>query len=136
MRFISLDQIIFKLPVPIGAILHLDAKVVKTTKGVESSPLEGAVPAKAHVMVTAQVEDVTKGVSTIEPLCTHQPVEILTVIQQTRLTTNDFYVSFAAEEGTELRKTVIPQTYQEAMQFLEGGRRLEVAAALRRLYKV
>jgi acyl-coenzyme A thioesterase 9 len=63
-----------------------------------------------------------------------QTTGLLTCNRQTRKTTNDFYFSFAAEDA-ELHKTVIPQTYQEAMQFLEGGRRLEVAAAIRRLYK-
>jgi acyl-coenzyme A thioesterase 9 len=67
MRFLALDQINFKLPVPIGAILHLDAKVVKTTEvnpeDHADSPSESAHAAKAHVVVTAQVEDVASGVS-------------------------------------------------------------------------
>jgi hypothetical protein len=38
--------------------------------------------------------------------------------------------------GEDLDKMVIPETYQEAMLYLEGARRLEVATALRKLYKM
>lgn len=58
MRFQSLDQIVFRLPVPIGAIVRLTAKVLKTTL---PSPENGA--AKAHIMVKAEVQDVETGVS-------------------------------------------------------------------------
>lgn len=32
-------------------------------------------------------------------------------------------------------KTVVPSTYGEAMDYLEGGRRLEVGNEMRRLYQ-
>jgi acyl-coenzyme A thioesterase 9 len=59
MRFLSLDQITFRLPVPIGAVLRLTSKVVKTTpphKGPDGN-------AKAHIVVKAEVEEVETGVS-------------------------------------------------------------------------
>lgn len=58
MKFLSLDQITFRLPVPIGAVLHLTSKVVKTTLPREEPDGE----AKAHVMVRAEVEEVETGV--------------------------------------------------------------------------
>jgi len=58
MRFLSLDQIQFRLPVPIGAVLRLSSKVVKTTSPQES--LDGE--AKAHIVVRAEVEEVETGV--------------------------------------------------------------------------
>jgi acyl-CoA hydrolase len=61
MRFLALDQITFRLPVPIGAVLLLTSKIVKTTR-----PTQGAISdeeAKVHIMVRAEVEDVKTGVS-------------------------------------------------------------------------
>lgn len=58
MRFLSLDQITFRLPVPIGAVLRLSSKVVKTTL-----PHEGVDgEAKAHITVRAEVEEIETGV--------------------------------------------------------------------------
>lgn len=59
LRFQSLDQITFRLPVPIGAVLHLTSKVVKTTR--PHSGRDGE--AKAHIQVKAEVEEVETGVS-------------------------------------------------------------------------
>lgn len=61
MRFLALDQITFRLPVPIGAVLRLTSKIVKTTR-----PTQGAISdeeVKVHIMVRAEVEDVKTGVS-------------------------------------------------------------------------
>jgi len=59
MRFLSLDEITFRLPVPIGAVLRLSSKVVYTTRPDESPDGE----AKVHIMVRAEVEEVDTGVS-------------------------------------------------------------------------
>jgi acyl-coenzyme A thioesterase 9 len=59
LRFIALDQITFRLPVPIGSIVRLTSKIVRTTQPIP----ETGSNAKAHVMVTAEVEDVETGVS-------------------------------------------------------------------------
>lgn len=59
LRFLSLDQINFRLPVPIGAVLRLTSKIVHTTlphKGPDGD-------AKVHIMVRAEVEEVETGVS-------------------------------------------------------------------------
>lgn len=59
LRFLSLDQINFRLPVPIGAVLRLTSKIVHTTL-----PHEGPDgDAKVHIMVRAEVEEVETGVS-------------------------------------------------------------------------
>jgi hypothetical protein len=60
MRFLSLDQITFRLPVPIGAVLRLSSKVVYTTEG---SADEQGGGAKVHIMVRAEVQEVETGVS-------------------------------------------------------------------------
>jgi acyl-coenzyme A thioesterase 9 len=60
MRFLSLDQITFRLPVPIGAVLRLSSKVVYTTKPIPGVEVDGE--AKAHIMVRAEVEEVETGV--------------------------------------------------------------------------
>jgi acyl-coenzyme A thioesterase 9 len=54
---------------------------------------------------------------------------------QSRETTNSFFFSFASENREPLAKLVVPKTYQEAMAYIEGARRLEVGGALRRHYK-
>jgi acyl-coenzyme A thioesterase 9 len=59
MRFLSLDQITFRLPVPVGAVLRLTSKVVHTTRPEETPDGE----AKAHIMVRAEVEEIDTGVS-------------------------------------------------------------------------
>lgn len=64
MRFLSLDQITFRLPVHIGAVLRLSSKIVHTTS--PHSEVDGE--AKAHIMVRAEVEEVETGVSCIHNL--------------------------------------------------------------------
>jgi len=41
----------------------------------------------------------------------------------------------AKEDGTPIGKTVVPETYSEAMNYLEGQRRLEVGEQMRQLYQ-
>lgn len=67
MRFLSLDQITFRLPVPIGAVLRLSSKVVHTTRPDQSPDGD----AKVHIMVRAEVEEVETGVCHALPLARH-----------------------------------------------------------------
>ncbi|WVR05715.1 hypothetical protein IAU60_002739 [Kwoniella sp. DSM 27419] len=110
MRFLSLDQITFRLPVPIGAVLRLSSKVVKTTQPHQGPDGE----AKVHIMVRAEVEEVETG---------------------TRRETNTFFFTMAKEDHDPLGRVVVPSTYTEAMHYLEGKRRLEMGDEMRRLYK-
>jgi len=41
----------------------------------------------------------------------------------------------AKEDGTPFGKTVVPETYADAMLFLEGGRRLNIGSEVRKLYR-
>ncbi|KAJ9121030.1 hypothetical protein QFC24_005011 [Naganishia onofrii] len=119
LRFLALDQIIFRLPVPIGAVVRMTAVTVTSTRPKSKEELSqgmaftSAGNAKVHVVVEAQIQDVAKG---------------------TRETTNRFCFSFAGENQEPLAKLVVPKTYQEAMAYIEGARRLEVGGALRRHY--
>jgi acyl-coenzyme A thioesterase 9 len=61
LRFLSLDQITFRLPVPIGAVLRLSSKVVHTTQPHQGPNGE----ARVHIMVRAEVEEVKTGVCPI-----------------------------------------------------------------------
>jgi len=106
-RFLSLDGISFARPVPIGSILRLRSQILYTT----SSP---EYPTIVHVGVKANVVDVQTG---------------------QEQTTNDFRFTWCQELGKaspDLRK-VVPETYTEAMLWLEGKRALEVGAEIRGL---
>jgi acyl-coenzyme A thioesterase 9 len=54
---------------------------------------------------------------------------------QMRRETNTFYFTMAVEDDQPIGRTVIPQTYAEAMQYLEGKRRLELGEQMRTLYQ-
>lgn len=40
----------------------------------------------------------------------------------------------AKDDGLPIGRAVVPETYEEAMQYLEGTRRLAVGDEMRRLY--
>ncbi|KAL1406182.1 hypothetical protein Q8F55_007870 [Vanrija albida] len=110
MHFLSLDQITFRLPVPIGAVLRLTSKVIKTTP-----PLDGPDgEARAHIRVRAEVEEVETGL---------------------RRETNTFYFTMAKNDRKPIGRTVVPNTYKEAMEYLEGDRRLDIGEQVRKLYR-
>jgi acyl-coenzyme A thioesterase 9 len=54
---------------------------------------------------------------------------------QIRRETNTFFFTMAKEDSTSLGRTVVPSTYSEAMEYLEGTRRLEAGEEMRRLYR-
>lgn len=96
---------------PIGAVLRLSSKIVHTLR-----PHPGADgEAKVHVMVRAEVEEVETGV---------------------RRETNTFFFTLAKEDRAPIGRTVVPWTYVEAMDYLEGKRRLEMGDEMRQLYQV
>ena len=110
MRFLSLDEIVFKLPVPVGAVLILSSKVVYTRPRKDEQDGE----AKAHLKVRAEVEELDTGV---------------------RRETNTFYFTMAATDRDTIGRTVVPSTYHEAMDYTEGKRRLKVGDEMRALYR-
>lgn len=94
---VALDDIAFRKPVPIGSILHLTSQVEYA---------EGEPHATFQVSVTAEViSDIATGVKQV---------------------TNIFYFTFARgkEPGVQVRK-MLPRTYGESMQYLQGKRRKE-----------
>ncbi|KAH7339912.1 HotDog domain-containing protein [Rhizoctonia solani] len=105
LRFLSLDGISFKKPVPIGSILRLTSHISHTTSNVEFA-------AVAHVQVQAEVIDPATGEDNL---------------------TNTFRFTWVRENGPPLQRLVIPRTYAEAMQWLEGKRALDTGAEIRAL---
>ncbi|KAI0261927.1 Thioesterase/thiol ester dehydrase-isomerase [Gloeopeniophorella convolvens] len=103
-RFVSLDNIAFARPVPIGSILRLTSGVLHT----DSTPQH---PSVVHVRVKAEVVDVETGSE-----------------QQT----NDFRFTWGSDASAPQRR-VVPRTYREAMLWLEGRRALEIGAAIQGL---
>ncbi|CUA77888.1 Acyl-coenzyme A thioesterase 9, mitochondrial [Rhizoctonia solani] len=105
LRFLSLDGIAFKKPVPIGSILRLTSHISHTTSNAEFA-------AVAHVQVQAEVIDPVTGEDNL---------------------TNTFRFTWVRENGPALQRLVIPRTYAEAMQWLEGKRALDTGAEIRAL---
>lgn len=90
-------------------MLRLTSKIVKTSR-----PDEGEELAKCHVMVKAEVEDYSSG---------------------ERKETNTFSFTLAKHDKTPLGRTVVPESYLDAMNWLEGKRRLDVGGSMRQLYQ-
>ncbi|KAI0370883.1 Thioesterase/thiol ester dehydrase-isomerase [Pilatotrama ljubarskyi] len=105
--FLSLDGISFARPVPIGSLLRLTSYIV------HSSSSE-SYPALVHVWVHADVVNLETG---------------------TEQRTNDFRFTWCRESGPPLSRMVVPKTYGEAMQWLEGRRALEMGSEIRKLRK-
>ncbi|KAI0830131.1 Thioesterase/thiol ester dehydrase-isomerase [Trametes gibbosa] len=105
--FLSLDGIAFARPVPIGSLLRLTSYIV------HSSSSEN-YPALVHVWVHADVVNLETGAEQ---------------------RTNDFRFTWCIEKGPPLKRMVVPKTYGEAMQWLEGRRALEMGSEIRKLRK-
>ncbi|KAF8525581.1 Thioesterase/thiol ester dehydrase-isomerase [Hysterangium stoloniferum] len=105
LRFLSLDGLAFRQPVPIGSILRLRSQVAFTA-------LTDCYPALVHITVRADVVDVTTGIE---------------------LTTDDFRFTWCDEHGPPLDRKVVPKTYHDAMEWIEAKRALEMGNAIRNL---
>ncbi|KAF8464814.1 HotDog domain-containing protein [Gautieria morchelliformis] len=105
LRFLSLDGLSFSHPVPIGSILRLRSHVAC----IGSNP---KFPLLAHATVNARVVDIESG---------------------KELTTNDFRFTWCDDHGPALGRTVVPKTYQEAMEWIEAKRALEAGDEIRKL---
>ncbi|KAF8340512.1 Thioesterase/thiol ester dehydrase-isomerase [Cantharellus anzutake] len=108
LRFFSLDNTTFKLPVPVGSILRLQSKVTHTKSGAANFRSDRHA-SLVNVRVQADVLDVKTG---------------------DKKTTNEF--QFTWGDDHTLHKTVIPVTYIEAMEWLEGRRALDVGDQIRK----
>lgn len=98
LHFLAVDELAFKHPVPIGAVLQLTAQVVYTQE--EDSDASQLI----HVEVVADVLNIQTG---------------------DRKTTNTFHFTYRLASPPHW--AVRPTTYPEAMKFLEGKRRVSAA---------
>ncbi|KAI1790562.1 Thioesterase/thiol ester dehydrase-isomerase [Ganoderma leucocontextum] len=105
--FLSLDGISFARPVPIGSLLRLTSNVVHSSSSDD-------YPALVHVWVHADVVNLETG---------------------TEQRTNDFRFTWCRETGPPLKRIVVPKTYGDAMQWVEGRRALEMGSEIRKLRK-
>ncbi|KAI0751650.1 Thioesterase/thiol ester dehydrase-isomerase [Daedaleopsis nitida] len=98
--FLSLDGIALVRPVPIGTLLRLTSSVVHSASSER-------YPALVHVVVHADVVNLETG---------------------TAQRTNDFRFTWCRQSGPPLNRIVVPKTYGESMQWVEGRRALEMGS--------
>ncbi len=110
LHFLAVDDLAFKHPVPIGAVLQLTAQVVYTE---EESDVDNIVKSQLiHVEVVA---------------------DVLNIQTSDRKTTNTFHFTYRHESPPKY--AVKPGTYAEAMKYLEGKRRISAAPLEGHIYK-
>ncbi|KAJ3809201.1 Thioesterase/thiol ester dehydrase-isomerase [Lentinula aff. lateritia] len=110
-RFLGLDEISFKLPVPIGSILRLNSVILYDDffRQREENG-EANVYQLVHVGVKANVVDIKTG---------------------TEKTTNEFRFTWRGEEKLVKVRRVVPKTYREAMLWLEARRAVTIGDEIR-----
>ena len=113
LNFLAVDDLAFKHPVPIGAVLQLTAHVVYTEDEPESETNTTTLKSQLiHVEVVADVLNIETG---------------------DRKTTNTFHFTYRMESPPKY--AVKPATYGEAMKYLEGKRRLSAVPLEGHIYK-
>ena len=105
LHFLAVDELAFKHPVPIGALLQLTSQVVYTEN--EFSNAKTATSATSQLIHIEVVADV------------------LNIQTAERKTTNTFHFTFRCDSPPKF--AVKPGTYAEAMKYLEGKRRISAA---------
>lgn len=108
-RFVSLDSTTFRAPVPVGSVLYLTATVAYTEQTErEIVSLDGGSACVPGTLVQVRVDS-----------------SIRELQHQTNTDTGQFtYSYFIAAEDYAVQKTeLLPQTYTEMMEFLEGRRK-------------
>lgn len=109
-NFLALDALSFHSPVPIGAILSMTSQIDFTSSSLHVEDKDGNSSVVAAISVLVETVDLETGV---------------------RQKTNTFDFSFDLGHTS---KRVTPATYQEAMHWIEGKRRVELGLEIRRLY--
>lgn len=92
-----MDDVSFRKPVPIGAILRLDACIPYSRTDAGGQSFQVNVQADVVNPKTGKAE-----------------------------TTNTFHFTFAKKDSTNPPPVVLPQSYGEAVLYLDGKRRLEL----------
>lgn len=135
-RFVSLDSTTFKAPVPVGSVLSLTASIAYTehihdgSKYVEAdSPFDFSLPATNKISPNKDAFLSEPGTliqvkvdTTIQPLDSPKAKESGTFIY------SFFVPKSAIAEGKPGFCSVIPQTYSEMMDYVEGRRRAQDTA--------
>eukprot|EP00835_Amoeboradix_gromovi_P003106 NODE_194_length_15414_cov_0.324127.p3 type:complete len:440 gc:universal NODE_194_length_15414_cov_0.324127:9026-7707(-) len=99
--FIAMDDVLFRLPVPVGSILRLKSMVVYST------------PPSDRQNVPKKWKDA------------FQVIVIADVMSDSKFeTSNVFHFTFKPTEETRI-KFIVPETYQESMLYLQGKRIFE-----------
>ncbi|CAO1621445.1 unnamed protein product [Parajaminaea phylloscopi] len=120
-NFLALDALSFHSPVPIGAILSMTSQIEFTSR--PKATATASAPALAASDEVAKQDVVVAAISVL--------VETVDVETGKRQKTNTFDFSF---DLGHTKRRVSPATYQEAMQWIEGKRRVELGLEIRRLY--
>lgn len=137
-RFISLDQTTFKAPVPVGSVLYMSAKVVytehvhgpddtTTTKGLTHFDFN------ATNSLTDNPDEFLNKPGTLIQVKVDTSVKALNEDKRTQ-TGTFVYSYFVPTESTDENipnpgySSVVPETYGEMIEFLEGRRRASETA--------
>lgn len=133
-QFLSLDALSFHAPVPIGAMLQLSSQIAYTSEPGQH-PHNHTI---AGVTVLAEVVDLESGERKKSNTVSNTTssftcgVHIIDISSLPFQFVSQFHFSFDLGQTTH---QVLPQTYKEAMEFIEGKRRVELGAEMRRLYQ-
>lgn len=130
-RFVSLDSTTFKQPVPVGAILTMKAKVVYTEHiHSQQVDVDSDSPFKFKLPATNKLS--TNSDAFLSEPGTLIQVKVDTFIKKIEETENKesgsfIYSFFVSKDGHSDNVpgycSVIPQTYSEMMEYIEGRRR-------------
>ena len=101
-KFMALDDIHFRKPVPIGSILKYKAMVAYSPQPHEKFNLKGDWMDAFQVQVVADI-----------------------IMNNKVETTNIFHFTFCPLHPPKTNKYVVPQTYQEALLYIMGKRTFE-----------
>lgn len=112
LHFLAVDELAFKHPVPIGAVLQLTSQVVYTEEEYADSD-----SADINSPNTTSNSNVTSQLIHVEVVA-----DVLNIHTADRKTTNTFHFTYRKESPP--KHAVKPGTYGEAMKYLEGKRRI------------
>uniref|UniRef100_A0A060T308 ARAD1C29128p n=1 Tax=Blastobotrys adeninivorans TaxID=409370 RepID=A0A060T308_BLAAD len=106
-RFVSLDSVTFRNPVPVGSVLNLTAVVAYTEQTSRVVEVDGHKKTLPGTLIQVRVD------SHIHELTHTDDID-----------TGSFtYSYFVATRSEELRPELLPRTYTEMMEYLEGRRK-------------
>ena len=136
-RFVSLDSTTFKSPVPVGAVLSMTASIAYTenicpeneTIPPEESPFHSFMPATNKF--SKDPESFLAEPGTLVQVKVDTSIRRLESVSKRESGTfiYSFFVPKASyKEGESGYSSIIPQTYSEMMEFIEGRRRAQDTA--------